>query len=555
MTGFLPIGGMGSAGGGGFTLGPPQNVFTGADRAAAESARDTYFTANPSNLAEYNADTSLNIILQYATSGEEEAQYQVRNSGGTAWLNNESVRAVAGRDGADGMGIPITNVPADRVPMLSDDRSEFVDSGIRRLSNGELLMPGDTGFEADSLRIGDISTIHEANSFLRLSNSQFPDVRFDLIDARSRPSEASNRPRQFFLTEAQNDFTIQGVDTETITTSPLTVNYTATLSAQTNEFKFRTAGAMTNVRVTVSYSTGNQSVIKYLPSKAVVLDGTGGYNFTSGDNTVSFPDSPFRQFTGDAITVLVEADSINFLGNNSGFPYLVVGLQRGEFRDLAYLSDINALPEPIIRSFDIPAVVDKTPSAPFTLSGTQIFTFEVENPERATNIQIRQGASSIATLTVADLRAGTVQADINPINLTQAGNDVVFTLRMEDSDGILLSRQLRIRVPEAHENAYYDVRTTNDFTTADVNGMTSVDVTSSGTSFIIDESYPIDEFFGILVPSNRDLVRVTSALGDILPGLTRTADVRTIGSTSYNLYTDQNNSGFAGSIHYAAVTQ
>lgn len=96
-------------GGGGFTLGPEQNVFTGANLAAAESARDTYFAANPSNLSQYNNDTSLNIRLEYADG----AQYQVRNDAGDAWLPNESFNALRGEpgeDGADGLQLEFNSL-------------------------------------------------------------------------------------------------------------------------------------------------------------------------------------------------------------------------------------------------------------------------------------------------------------------------------------------------------------------------------------------------------------------------------------------------------------
>ena len=94
---FSPVGT--GAGGGGFTLGPEQNVFTGANRAAAETARDTYFTANPDNLAAYNADTNLNIRLEYDDSGNAVAQFQVRNGAGNTWLDNDSSIGVRGEDG------------------------------------------------------------------------------------------------------------------------------------------------------------------------------------------------------------------------------------------------------------------------------------------------------------------------------------------------------------------------------------------------------------------------------------------------------------------------
>lgn len=91
-------------GGGGFTLGPAQNVFVGATRTAAESARDTYATANPTWLAQYNADTSLNIRLEYVESGNNVALYQVRNAAGNAWLDNSSSTGVPGPIGPSGEG-------------------------------------------------------------------------------------------------------------------------------------------------------------------------------------------------------------------------------------------------------------------------------------------------------------------------------------------------------------------------------------------------------------------------------------------------------------------
>lgn len=94
--------GGGGFGDGGFTLGPAQNVFTGADRAAAESARDIYATANPSWLTTYNGDTSLNIRLEYTASGENVALYQVRNTAGDAWLDNSSAIGVRGSSGPAG---------------------------------------------------------------------------------------------------------------------------------------------------------------------------------------------------------------------------------------------------------------------------------------------------------------------------------------------------------------------------------------------------------------------------------------------------------------------
>ena len=93
---------VGTGGGGGFTLGPAQNVFTGANRTAAESARDTYQGNNANWLTSYNNDTNLNIRLEYTESGEQVALYQVRNTAGDDWLDNDSAQGVKGDPGIDG---------------------------------------------------------------------------------------------------------------------------------------------------------------------------------------------------------------------------------------------------------------------------------------------------------------------------------------------------------------------------------------------------------------------------------------------------------------------
>lgn len=66
----------------GTNLGPVQNGFMGTTRADAEAARDAYAVANPTWLADYDADDDLNIRLTYGVL----RQYQNRVSG--AWANN-----------------------------------------------------------------------------------------------------------------------------------------------------------------------------------------------------------------------------------------------------------------------------------------------------------------------------------------------------------------------------------------------------------------------------------------------------------------------------------
>ena len=87
-------------GGGTLTLGPETNQFTGTTKALAETARDTYATANPTWLSDYAAEPAFLIELTY--SGTVEYQRRV----GTAWQNVTGL--VRGQQGVQGLQGTIT---------------------------------------------------------------------------------------------------------------------------------------------------------------------------------------------------------------------------------------------------------------------------------------------------------------------------------------------------------------------------------------------------------------------------------------------------------------
>ena len=101
--------GTGSAGGGGggLTLGPPTNTFNGATQAAAETARDTYATANPLWLAQYDDEPTFTIIISWPVTPTSTI-YQSRRS--NAWADvtvlirgQSGSSGAAGTDGTDGL--------------------------------------------------------------------------------------------------------------------------------------------------------------------------------------------------------------------------------------------------------------------------------------------------------------------------------------------------------------------------------------------------------------------------------------------------------------------
>ena len=124
----------GSGGGAGFTLGPPTNIFTGADKSAAETARDTYASANAAWLAVYDANSSFFIRLDYGTT----ETFQARN--GTAWFDVSGVvQGDPGAVGAQGEFVIFIHTNASSTPTPATPTG-----GTYDLSTGVLTPPTGT---------------------------------------------------------------------------------------------------------------------------------------------------------------------------------------------------------------------------------------------------------------------------------------------------------------------------------------------------------------------------------------------------------------------------
>ena len=81
-----------------YALGPEQNVFMGTAESDADTARDTYATANPTWKATYQGDQRLFIILRWGSTGDQKAQ--VLSEDGTVW--HDISFAFIGRTGRTG---------------------------------------------------------------------------------------------------------------------------------------------------------------------------------------------------------------------------------------------------------------------------------------------------------------------------------------------------------------------------------------------------------------------------------------------------------------------
>lgn len=93
-------GSAGTAVGGGLVLGPATNAFSAATTAAAETARDTYATANATWLAQYDANATFVIVITETTGNTTTFQARRNN----AWSDvTPVVRGPRGQRGAQGL--------------------------------------------------------------------------------------------------------------------------------------------------------------------------------------------------------------------------------------------------------------------------------------------------------------------------------------------------------------------------------------------------------------------------------------------------------------------
>ena len=149
------FGGTGTGGGGGLTLGPPTNSFNGATKAAAETARDTYATANPSWLAQYDAETTFTIQLSWPVTPTSTA-YQARRA--SAWADvTPIIRGQQGLKGDEGdqARFPVFGyINATTAPTTAPTGGTFVQStDVLTLPTGYAASPSTPATGEETYRI------------------------------------------------------------------------------------------------------------------------------------------------------------------------------------------------------------------------------------------------------------------------------------------------------------------------------------------------------------------------------------------------------------------
>lgn len=141
---------------------------------------------------------------------------------------------------------------------------------------------------------------------------------------------------------------------------------------------------------------------------------------------------------------------------------------------------------------------------------------------------------------------------------------VTFQLRGQTTGGETIMSNtytVTVRTVQLSEFGYYGIRPTNDFSTVSLSELTQFNVTQAGTVFNIPEtSWPSQQYLGIVLPNDRELVRLTNPnapdpTSNILGDFVTTTDARTENSVTYTTYTEQNLSSFTGTIALQGTTE
>jgi hypothetical protein len=313
---------------GGYQVGPVQNSFEGVDLAAAQSARDVYFAANPAKLAAYDSNPFYLIRLVYGATTN--AEYRMAG----AWVDYTPFL-----QGLPGEVASLTNVPVGELPYKTIDGT-FAGSRMRVLEDGSLLAPPGFGVESGSVKFGDVLLLSEAAGFLAISNL-INDRNYTILDYYTPRTEASAVPSAFMASAAAFSFTAQAVDTTNLTDDPLIFDYTIQNTSRTYSLFMRAFAAMSNVRIKIT-QISNGIALKYVPSKEAWETETGGLEWVIGDNTFDFDDTPLIFTTGQNIRFEIRASTVSLKGNASGIPYFGGSDQLGTFRDVLMFDQYTA---------------------------------------------------------------------------------------------------------------------------------------------------------------------------------------------------------------------
>lgn len=271
---------------------------------------------------------------------------------------------------------------------------------------------------------------------------------------------------------------------------------------------------------------------------------------TTTEKTITIPggiSGLIIQDEGNPLTTA--ATTLNFAGTG------VVASGTGAAKTITISTNPASIPSLHNFSIDIPSRVDLDTD----LNVQHIVSFDVSNYSHLTGLEliVTNGTNITLTLPVRDGQqsqtitlAGTV---------TSSPGTVTFQLSGAHPEGTALSNIVTVQIADVQssEQAYYGARPTNDFSSVTLGTLSPVDVTNSGTVYVIGQQLQNGEILGILSPDNRDPTSIIDTVlnQESIGNFTATLAVRVINSVNYNLLTITNNSGFTGTFNFRVTTE
>lgn len=356
-------------GGAGFTYGPPNNLFgitagdatvrpltltPAATQAAAEATRDAYFTANPTNLASYDAEGNegLGIVLIFFNAGLSQTIAQTRVA--STWQDSGAILALQGEPGVsvDLIGFE------DGAILLSQGEVLTASSMIEVSAMIESTKPLQAiGFESTSVMLvgaGESITASVASG-----------DTYRAIGARYTKALGTERPG-FVDTGAQRVEILQPIDTGTITGNNIQFAAVNTENAVDTAYSFKSRGAtaitgcnviirfgsFTDTRQAVNFTRDSGGTTFTIPAESENRDGPDGL-FTivlplsnALENGVEFRQGSvtFVELiapTGETIVLASGDVPIPGVGTQNT-PYLVAIGNTGPLRGLLHDGDLPA---------------------------------------------------------------------------------------------------------------------------------------------------------------------------------------------------------------------
>lgn len=297
----------------------------------------------------------------------------------------------------------------DREVFVKDTDDSMIGTGMLLLEDNTLLAPEGFATESGSINFGDLITLSEASGFLAIQNN-LNGNRYRLVDHYVPKDAPSAKPGYVHMIEAENEFVSQGVSDTTLNANPLIFSYTTSLLSRVNSLTFKVASAMTNFRMKIT-AIGPNVVVKYFPTKAAWVQGTGGENLVTGDNVLDFKDTPLLFEPGQNLSFEIRANSVSMLGNASGVPYMTALVQRGQFK---YLANFEEIPFSLSELVNDSGYItdDDVPTALSELANDTNF---VTASEAASNAPVQSINGQVGNVSIT-IPATQIQSDWNQAN-------------------------------------------------------------------------------------------------------------------------------------------